>query len=106
MQANTIKLAIAAAALAIAPTAAFAGDADVVERTTKVEYNDLDLTTEAGVAELDSRIESAARAVCNINQHQVGTRVRSRDARECFTAAKSQLDRQFAAIKRNALLGG
>ena len=103
MQANTIKIAIAAAALALAPAVSAA---ETGQRTTGVTYSDLDLTTPEGVAELDRRIDTAAREVCEADRQQTGTRLRSREARDCVEMAKTQLDRHFAVIKRNANLGG
>lgn len=103
MQAITIKLAIAASALALATTASAA---ETEQRTGRVVYADLDLSTAEGVAELDRRIASAAREVCEANRQTTGTRMRSREARECVETAKNQLDRHFAQIKRDANLGG
>ena len=102
MQATTIKLAIAAAALAITPALSAADG----EQRSQVTYSDLDLSTAEGVAELDRRIENAAREVCDADRQVTGTRMRSREARQCVETAKNQLDRHFAAIKRNANLGG
>ncbi|OYX65582.1 MAG: hypothetical protein B7Y88_07980 [Sphingomonadales bacterium 32-64-17] len=103
MQAITIKLAIAASALALAPTVSAAeGD----QRSTRVAYADLDLASAEGMAELDRRIDTAAREVCNADQQATGTRIESRSARQCVETAKTQLDRHFAQIKRNANLGG
>ena len=103
MQAITIKLAIAASALALAPTVSAAeGD----QRSTRVAYADLDLSTAEGVAELDRRIDTAAREVCDADRQVTGTRLESRSTRQCLEIAKTQLDRHFAQIKRNANLGG
>ena len=103
MQAITIKLAIAASALALAP-ALSAAEGD--QRSAKVSYIDLDLATPEGVAELDRRIDSAAREICAVDGVTTGTRIRSRGARECYETAKNQLDRHFAQIKRETNLGG
>ncbi|WP_137680498.1 UrcA family protein [Aurantiacibacter suaedae] len=103
MQAITIKLAIAASALALAPTVSAA---EGEQRSTRVSYADLDLATAEGVAELDRRIDSAAREVCEADRQTTGTRLESRAARECVETARNQLDRHFAQIKRDAKLGG
>ena len=103
MQAITIKLAIATSALALAPAVSAAEDG---QRSTRVAFADLDLSTAEGVAELDRRIDTAAREVCDIDQQMTGTRIQSRSARQCVETAKTQLDRHFAQIKRNANLGG
>ncbi|WP_191229022.1 UrcA family protein [Aurantiacibacter xanthus] len=105
MQAITIKLALAASALALAPTVS-AAEGTGEQRSARVSYVDLDLATPEGVAELDRRIDSAAREICAVDGVTTGTRIRSRGARECYETAKSQLDRHFAQIKRDTNLGG
>jgi UrcA family protein len=56
------KLIITAAALAaLSPAATFAQDAP---RQVQVSYSDLDLSTEAGKAQLNRRIETAVRGDC------------------------------------------
>lgn len=63
MSANRIVIAAVAAALSLtAPAAAFAQDGRA--QSTSVAWDDLDVTTPAGAAELDSRINSAARRAC------------------------------------------
>lgn len=103
MRAYTINLVFAAAALALTPTVAAA---ETQQRTTGVVYSDLDLATEAGRAELDLRIDRAAKQVCGMSESTVGTRIRSRDARECYAQAKRQLDNHFAGILGGSQLGG
>ena len=103
MQATTIKFAIAASVLALAP-AISAAETD--QRSSQVAYADLDLSTPEGLAELDRRIDTAAREVCDADQLTTGTRLSSRAARDCVRTAKSEIDRRFAVIKRNANLGG
>lgn len=94
--AHKIILALATAALSIAPVAANA--ATVEQRTTGVAFRDLDLTTEAGRAELDRRIDAAARQVCAIGETDVGTRIVTREKRECYREARAQLDQRFAQV--------
>ena len=103
MHFNTLKIALAAATLSLAP-AAYA--ADNQENRVEVAYADLDLTSEEGIAELDRRIDEAAREVCGVDNIRVGTRLPSRSARKCYEQAKLQLDTHFAQIKRDAYLGG
>ena len=58
-------LRIAAAAAALCLTAPIAVSAqEVGEVTTSVAWNDLDVTTPAGAAQLDQRINTAARRAC------------------------------------------
>jgi UrcA family protein len=65
MFARTIIAApLAALALTFLAAPAFAGDAAVEQRSLKIDYRDLDLTKESGVAALNRRIAHAADAVC------------------------------------------
>lgn len=103
MRITNLSLALAAAGLALAPSIAAA---ETQQRTTGVVYSDLDLATDAGRAELDLRIDRAAKQVCGIGESTVGTRIRSRDARACYTQAKRELDQHFAGILHNTQFGG
>jgi UrcA family protein len=94
--AHKIMLALATAALTIAPVAAMAQATD--QRTTGVTYSDLDLSTEAGRAELERRIDTAARQVCAIGESDVGTRIVTREKRACYREAREQLDQRFARV--------
>jgi UrcA family protein len=94
--AHKIVLALATAALALAPVAA--GAQTTEQRTTGVTHRDLDLTTESGRAELDRRIDAAARQVCAIGETDLGTRIMTREKRTCYREAREQLDRQFAQV--------
>lgn len=97
--------ALAAAAMSMTFTpAALAQEAQ--PRTVGVTHSDLDLTTAEGVAELDRRIDRAAKEVCGFDEVAVGTRLRSRETTACYRDAKRQLDRQFAQIVRNAQRDG
>ena len=63
MSANRIVIAAVAAALSLtAPAAVFAQDGRAQSAT--VVWDDLDVTTPAGAAELNSRINTAARRAC------------------------------------------
>ncbi|MGB3795694.1 MAG: UrcA family protein, partial [Alteraurantiacibacter sp.] len=96
-------LALAASGLVTAP-AVSATQAE--NRTTAVNHTDLDLETEEGLAELQTRIDRAAKEVCGFNDVEVGTRARTREGRQCYRDAKRQLDRQFAQVIHNAQRGG
>lgn len=80
-----------AAALLCGPAMA-ADDA----RSVEVRYHDLDLTTAAGVSELDRRLDEAAKSVCHIDQVATGTRIASREARACYKETKEQLSANVA----------
>ncbi|GAA0265965.1 hypothetical protein GCM10009127_01680 [Alteraurantiacibacter aestuarii] len=100
---KTITLALASAALFAAPAASAA---ERETRTTGVTHTDLDLTTEDGRAELDRRIESAAKNVCGMNERATGSNMTSREARTCYRDAKRQLDNHFAEIIDDQRRGG
>jgi UrcA family protein len=103
MRITILSLMLTAAGVALTPAMAAA---ETQQRTTGVVYRDLDLSTDAGRAELDSRIERAAKQVCGMDESIVGTRIRSRDAYACYTQAKRQLDERFAGIVQATQLGG
>ena len=92
----TRMLIATAAALATFATAgaALAGEAPAGRQTT-VRYADLDLTTAAGQAKLDQRIDRAARAACS---SQVDSRIARVDA-ACFAHAKASTEREMAAVR-------
>ncbi|TIX49299.1 UrcA family protein [Alteraurantiacibacter aquimixticola] len=96
-------MALASAALLAAPAVSAA---EGEQRTTGVEYSDLDLTSEAGRKELDRRIDEAAREVCGVDEIRVGTRLPSREARDCYRDAKRQLDRHVAQLVQQEARGG
>lgn len=99
----TLALALALSGAALTP-AAMATDTE--ERTVSVSHSDLDLTTEEGQAELDRRIDRAAEQACGFGEMTLGTRARTREARDCYRQAKRQLERQFAEVVSNAQRGG
>ena len=101
---SAFALAVATSALVLSP--ALASAADDPDRRASVAYTDLDLPTEEGLEELDRRIDFAAEYVCYYNEHQVGTRIRSAEARSCYEAAKRSFEQQFAAIIEDANYGG
>lgn len=102
---RSIKLTLALALSGMALTPAMA-TTDTEERTVAVSHSDLDLSTEEGMAELDRRIDRAAEQACGFGDQTLGTRARTREARDCYRQAKRQLDRQFADIVSEAQLGG
>ncbi|MET0178992.1 MAG: UrcA family protein [Novosphingobium sp.] len=82
-----LTLIAAAAAAALMGTTAHAG-------AKAVRTSDLDLSTPAGQAELDSRIARAARAVCS--SQTTGTRLRSVD-QDCVRKAAAATRAELAA---------
>lgn len=102
MRIQSLALALSAAAALSVPAMA----ADDQPNRTSVRYHDLDLSTEAGQKELDRRLDKAARQVCGMNAATTGSRVASRDARDCYRQARTTLDRQFAAVVNRETRGG
>ncbi len=101
MRMQSLALALAASVLAV-PAAA----ADE-QRSTRVHYGDLDLSTEAGQRQLDIRLERAARGVCRVNEPVTGSHLRSPNARKCYEEARRDLDRQYAQlVTRRTTAGG
>ncbi len=98
-----LALALAATGLTLSPAMASAAPQ---QRSASVSYSDLDLTTEQGVAELERRIDRAARSVCGLDETALGTRVRSREARECYDAAKRSYEETLAGLIREEQRGG
>lgn len=104
--AAAFPVALAAAFALAIPVAASA--ADVAEtNTVGVKYKDLDLASETGKAELERRLDRAARGVCGMGDKRTGTRITDRESRQCYREARVQLDRQFAAVvERQTAIGG
>lgn len=89
--------AIMAAALGFAALAAAAAPAaaDTTRKgSASVTYSDLDLSTEAGRAELSKRYTQAAREMCGVE----GTEKLSGSKRYCFERTNKQLEQRVATI--------
>ncbi len=71
-----------------------------------IEYSDLNLASVEGQKILDRRIDRAARAACGYGNQSTGTRIRSREARECYRDLKAQAYKQFAARISGQAKGG
>lgn len=91
---------------AIAATAGLATAAPAFAESVSVEYKDLDLSTEAGQVELESRLDKAARQVCGLDDIRTGTRIRSTESRKCYTDAKEQLSDRIASLVAKQAKGG
>lgn len=100
-----IRIFMTAAALGaaiISPAIAASGDA----QSGAIEYRDLDLATADGVAELDARIERAARSICEVDHHTTGTRLVSTAKRKCVDGVRASAKQQIASVIDNARRGG
>jgi UrcA family protein len=95
--------AILAAVLA---ATAFTTPAIAASDRINIRYADLDLSTEAGQAQLERRIDKAVRDACGADETNVGTRLPSRQARACYDETKAQVREQVAQnIARDANRG-
>lgn len=91
--------ALAAAAIAFAPVVASAGE------TAALDYSDLDLSTEAGKAELSKRIDTAARKACR-GKPTTGSRIESRTGLdECMADVRRQVESRLATRANRDALG-
>ena len=104
MSIRSIALAMAAAAAFAVPAAATAAETTVT--TAGVQYKDLDLTSEAGQKELQGRLDKAAREVCGMDEDNLGSRVRSRESRECYREARQKLGEQMSRLVKNQAAAG
>ncbi len=98
-----LTFAIASATLVAAPASAKPA---TETNSVSVSIKDLDLSSDEGRQELDRRIENAAKQACGMNEHEVGTRITSREARRCVRDAKRNLDDHFADLISDQQRGG
>jgi UrcA family protein len=88
---NALFALAAAAAITSGPAAAQSA-------SLNVRYSDLDLSTADGQAKLESRIDQAARKTCGMDERHVGSRIASRDARDCYAQTKQQVHERVTAM--------
>lgn len=100
---NRIFAAAAVGSMMIAAPAV-AGDNE--GQKTSITYSDLNLNSEAGQAELERRVMSAVRQVCEADSARTGTRLMSNDKRKCLSDAKKSAKTQVASIIEDARRGG
>ncbi|GMN02513.1 UrcA family protein [Erythrobacter sp. MTPC3] len=99
------NLALSAAVLGLAVTAAPAFAGETVHQTKTVSTAGIDLATPEGQKLLDQRIERVARQVCGMSEHRTGTRLQSIRARECLTKARASAKQQVASLTSDAQRG-
>jgi len=90
MRILSTALVLAAASLAVPAAAADDG----AKGRASVSYNDLDLGTDAGRAELKKRFDQAARTMCGAKE----TGALSGSARYCYERTSKQLAQRADAI--------
>ena len=98
MRHASIMVAAAMAALVAAQPAS--------AESVAVAYDDLDLSTAQGQETLEHRIDKAAKEVCGFNEVTIGTRIHSREAKECIKSAKLQIQEKLAALFDKDKRGG
>jgi UrcA family protein len=89
----TIRSFALAAALMIVPASAFAGST-----TIELKYDDLDLSTPQGMAQLDKRVHRAAKEVCTTRQITTGSIRQTTVDQKCYKEALAKLQDQMAAL--------
>ena len=92
---NIIVPALAALSLAAVPTPSSAETVSI-----DVEYADLNLSNEAGMAALERRIERAIERICGDDNARQTFRLR--EQRRCAAQAKASANEQIARIVRNS----
>ncbi len=90
---------------AAAPLALLAAGPAFAEAVA-VTYEDLDLSTEQGRDKLEQRLDRAARQVCGLDDSRTGSRIRSKDASDCYKQARKQLTDSLAAATAQKASGG
>jgi len=103
-----INITLLASALSLAPAGTFANPAPMTETTQVVRYDDLDLASAEGQSQLDRRILSAARRVCD--ERRVPSAAQQARISACVATARSrarnELDELAAARKIGTPLTG
>lgn len=96
-----LKTGLAAALVASAVTATpvlASPEAETAEAL--VRYDDLDLSSDQGLRQLQARYRHAAQYVCGMDIIATGTRMPSREARSCYAEKLRNYDQEVAAITR------
>lgn len=98
---NFLKSGLAATLIAgtLAATPAIAQEeGEYVE--VRVEYADLDLSTEDGQATLHNRLRRAAQRVCGMDIRETGSLMPMGEARACYREKMDSFEVRVAAITR------
>ncbi len=99
----------AATAAALIATPAIAGtkdDGKYPAESMSIQYSDLNLASAEGQAQLERRIDAAARKVCKLGQHRTGTRIPSAESKDCFAKARQSARTQMASVMNANRMGG
>lgn len=83
---------------------AFAAPAQAT--STKIVFDDLDLSTAKGQARLEQRVDRAAREVCKYDVVRTGSRLRHPEVVACYKEAKAKAHAQVALLVERAAKGG
>jgi UrcA family protein len=96
MKFHTLALA---AAVAIMPVAA------AQAATVELKYDDLDLSTAKGQAELSKRVDDAARQACSADSVRTGTILRSKAENQCYRETRTKLRERFSFLSQQEQRG-
>jgi len=88
----TFRTLALAALLMVVPASAFGST------TVELKYDDLDLTTAQGMAQLDKRVQRAAKQVCTSYQITTGSIRTATVDEKCYMEALAKLQDQVAAL--------
>lgn len=99
-------LALAAAALGLVCTTAPAFATGTGSMTVEVKLADINLGTASGQKLLDQRIEKAVRTVCRVTSPTTGSRVLTKDVRDCLASARADARQQVALLTGDRQRGG
>lgn len=102
-----IAAAATGAALIVTPaTAGSNSNSQSQAQSVSIDYSDLNLGTARGQAQLERRIESAARKVCKLNVQRTGTRLSSPERKACYSKARQTARSQMATVMNAERRGG
>ena len=88
----TIRTLALAAAMMIVPASAFAST------SVELKYDDLDLSTPQGMAQLEKRVQRAAKQVCTSHQTTTGSIHAGTVDQTCYKEALAKLQGRLAAL--------
>ena len=92
-------------ACALAVTAALPAAAAPLTESRVVRYDDLNLSSRAGIERLERRIDAAARSACGVTA-RLTSPGEFANTRACLAASKARAAQQVAALGRANARGG
>lgn len=101
-----LKTMIGALALAATLPAVASDNGALQQENRSVRYDDLNLSSAAGMERLERRIEVAARSVCGVRRASPTRPGEFTRGRACMAAAKARAAKQVAALDIVRARGG